>query len=212
MLSGSMKNLLIFCLFALAPATLAQADLKIAVIDLSKAFDQYYVTKEAQTKLTQRNQEYQKEFQDMVSDYDHMSQDVETLGKATEDPTLAPSAKADKQKAFDEKKQELFTEKNKLEEREKELQKELNDEVLRRHKEILDQIKQVIDAYSGPAGYDLVIDTSSVSPTSGVSIIMFKSSKLIDITSDIVTKLNASAPATTAGTAPSTAPSGISNP
>ena len=101
------------------------------------------------------------------------------------------------------KKQELFALKGKLEERKGELDKELNEEMLRRHKEILDQIQQVISAYSGPAGFDLVIDTSSVTPTSGVSIILYKSAKLIDITSDIVTKLNASAPATGAAvTAP----------
>jgi Skp family chaperone for outer membrane proteins len=207
-----MKKLLIFCLFALVPVTFATADIKIAVIDLGKAFDQYYVTKDARTKLNEKHDQYQKELQDMISDYDHMGQDAENLGKAVDDPTLAPSAKADKQKAFDEKKQELFALKGKLEERKSELDKELNEEMLRRHKEILDQITQVIDNYSGPAGYDLVIDTSSVTPTSGVSIILYKSSKLIDITADIITKLNASAPVTsgTASATPATpaAPSG----
>jgi Skp family chaperone for outer membrane proteins len=208
MLGRSMKKLLIFCLFALMPAAFARADLKIAVIDLGKAFDQYYVTKDARAKLNEKHDQYQKELQDMISDYDHMGQETETLGKQVDDPTLAPSAKADKQKAFDEKKQELFALKGKLEERKNELDKELNEEMLRRHKEILDQITQVISTYSGPAGYDLVVDTSSVTPTSGVSIILYKSSKLIDITADIITKLNASAPA--AGTASSTpaAPAG----
>jgi Skp family chaperone for outer membrane proteins len=205
MLLRSMKNLLIFCLLALTPVTFAKADLKIAVIDLGKAFDQYYVTKDARAKLNVKHDQYQKELQDMISDYEHMSQEVDALGKAAQDPTLAPSAKDDKTKAFEEKKQELFAQKNKIEERKNELDKELSDEMLRRHKEILDQITQVIDTYSGPAGFDLVIDTSSVTPTSGVSIILYKSSKLIDITADIVTKLNASAP-TTSGTASAASP------
>jgi outer membrane protein len=201
-----MKKLLIFCLLALAPVTLATADIKIAVIDLGKTFDTYYVTKEARSKLNDKHDQYQKELQDMIADYNHMGEELEALKKSIDDPTLAPSAKAEKQKAFDDKSQEFRALASKLQERKNELDKELNEEMLRRHKEILDQITKVIDDYSGPAGYDLVIDKSSVTPTSGVSIILYNSSKLIDITADIITKLNASAPA------PGAAPSGAAPP
>ena len=196
-----MKKLLIFCLLALAPS-FAKADLKIAVIDLGKTFDQYSVTGDARKKLNEKHDQYQKELQDMISDYNHMGEELEALIKASQDPTLSKDAQMAKAKAAEDKKQEFLALKNKLEERKNELDKELNDEMLRRHKEILDQITQVVNGYAGPAGYDLVIDTSSVTPTSGVSIILFHSSKLIDITADITKLLNASAPAT-ASAAPS---------
>jgi Skp family chaperone for outer membrane proteins len=216
MLRGSMKKLLIFCLLALAPFSLAKADLKIAVIDLGRAFDQYYVTKDARAKLNDKHDQYQKELQDMISDYNHMGEEVEALIKASQDPTLSKDAQDAKAKAADDKKQEFLALQNKLQERKNELDKELNEEMLRRHKEILDQITQVIDNYSGPAGYDLVIDTSSVTPTSGVSIILYKSSRLIDITADIITLLNKSAPAATASDtstpAAPAAPAGTANP
>ena len=196
-----MKKLLIFCLLALAPS-FAKADLKIAVIDLGKTFDQYSVTGDARKKLNEKHDQYQKELQDMISDYNHMGEELEALIKASQDPTLSKDAQMAKAKAAEDKKQEFLALKNKLEERKNELDKELNDEMLRRHKEILDQITQVVNGYAGPAGYDLVIDTSSVTPTSGVSIILFHSSKLIDITSDITKLLNASAPPATASSAP----------
>ena len=196
-----MKKLLIFCLLALAPS-FAKADLKIAVIDLGKTFDQYSVTGDARKKLNEKHDQYQKELQDMISDYNHMGEELEALIKASQDPTLSKDAQMAKAKAAEDKKQEFLALKNKLEERKNELDKELNDEMLRRHKEILDQITQVVNGYAGPAGYDLVIDTSSVTPTSGVSIILFHSSKLIDITADITKLLNASAPATTTASAP----------
>jgi Skp family chaperone for outer membrane proteins len=197
-----MKKLLIFCLLALAPS-FAKADLKIAVIDLGKTFDQYSVTGDARKKLNEKHDQYQKELQDMISDYNHMGEELEALIKASQDPTLSKDAQMAKAKAAEDKKQEFLALKNKLEERKNELDKELNDEMLRRHKEILDQITQVVNGYAGPAGYDLVIDTSSVTPTSGVSIILFHSSKLIDITADITKQLNASAPPATASAAPS---------
>jgi len=87
--------------------------------------------------------------------------------------------------------------------------REIQDELLRRHKEIVDQISKVISDYSGPQGYDMVIDKSSASSANGISILLYNSSKLIDITADIIKLLNASAPATTAtspGAAPEPAP------
>lgn len=206
-----MKKLLIFCLVAIAPFSLAKADLKIAVIDLGKTFDQYSVTQDARKKLNEKHDQYQKELQDMISDYNHMGEELEALIKASQDPTLSKDAQAAKAKAAEDKKQEFLALKNKLEERKSELDKELNDEMLRRHKEILDQITQVVDNYAGPAGYDLVIDTSSVTPTSGVSIILFHSSKLIDITADITTQLNKSAPPSTATADTGAAPSGAAH-
>ena len=89
---------------------------------------------------------------------------------------------------------------NKIQEMQTERSNEIKDELFRRHKEILDEITKVINDYSGPQGFDLVIDKSSVSAASGASLILYNSSKLIDITADVIKQLNATAPA--AGAAP----------
>src|SRR5277367_1528814 len=106
-----MNKLLLVCLLVFAPVSMASADLKIAVIDLSKAFDQYYKTKDAQSKLKEKQDGYQKEIQDLK---------VERT-------------------------------------------REIQEELLRRHKEIVDEISKVISDYSGPQGYDMVLDKSSQS-------------------------------------------------
>lgn len=203
-----MNKLLLVCLLAFAPVTLASADLKIAVIDLSKAFDQYYKTKDAQAKLKVKQDGYQKEIQDLISDYQHMGEEAQKLDAAAKDPTLSADARADKAKALDAKKQDLINMGNKIQEMKTERTREIQDELFRRHKEIVDEITKVINDYSSPQGFDLVIDKSSASAASGVSLILYNSSKLIDITSDIITKLNAGAPAggaAPAGAAPAPA-------
>ena len=81
---------------------------------------------------------------------------------------------------------------------------ELKDELIRRRKEVVDEITKVINDYSGPQGFDIVIDKSSASAASGVSIILYSSAKLPDITEAIVAKLNAGAPATAAPASSST--------
>jgi outer membrane protein len=200
-----MNKLLLVCLLVFAPVSMASADLKIAVIDLSKAFDQYYKTKDAQAKLKEKQDGYQKEIQDLINEYQHMGEDAEALDKAAKDATLSQAARDDKSKALDLKKQDLITMQNKIQEMKVERTREIQEELLRRHKEIVDEITKVITDYSGPQGYDMVLDKSSASAASGVSLVLYNSSKLIDITTDIITLLNKSAPA--GGTA-SAAPSG----
>jgi outer membrane protein len=196
-----MNKLLLVCLLMLAPVSIASADIKVAVIDLSKAFDSYYKTKDAQAKLKEKQDGYQKEIQDLITDYQHMGEEAQTLDKAVKDPTLSAAARDDKSKALDIKKQDLVNLGNKIQEMKVERTREIQEELFRRHKEILDEISKVVNGYSGPQGFDLVIDKSSASSPTGVSIVLYNSSKLIDITTDIIGLLNKSAPAS-GGAAP----------
>ena len=196
-----MNKFLIVCLLFLAPVSLAHADLKIAVVDLGKAFDAYWKTKEASARIDEKKATYTKEIQDMVADFQHMQDDAQKLYQASQDATLSAQARSDKATALQQKKQDLMNMSNKIEERKTEDSNTIKDEIVRRHKEIVDEITGVVTAYAAPQGYDLVIDKSSAAAASGIPIILYNSSKLIDITADIVAKLNATAPA--GGTAPS---------
>jgi outer membrane protein len=201
-----MNKLLLVCLLFLAPVSIASADLKVAVVDLSKAFEEFYKTKDAQAHLKEKQDGYQKEIQDLVTDYQNMGQEAQALDKQANDPTLSPAAKADKQKALDQKKQDLVNLGNKIQEMTTERKREIQDELFRLHKEIVDEISAVVTAYAGPQGYDLVIDKSSASAASGVSIVLYSSNKLVDVTPDIIKLLNKNAPPAAAGD--TAAPSG----
>jgi outer membrane protein len=196
-----MNKLLLALLLVFTPVTIASADIKVAVIDLSKAFDEFWKTKEDRARLKEKEDGYTKELQDLVTDYNHMGEEAQGLEKAKNDPTLSPAAQADKGKALDVKKQDLMAMGNKIQQMKVERQHELQEEMLRRHKEIVDEITKVITDYAGPAGYDMVLDKSSTT-ASGVSVVLYNSSKLFDITTDVISKLNATAPATPAGAAP----------
>jgi len=195
-----MNKLLFVCLFLLAPVSLASADLKVAVIDLSKAFEQYYKTKDAQAALKVKQDGYQKEIQDQINTYQHMGDEAQLLDKGANDQTLSQQARADKASALQAKKQDLVNLGNKIKEMEIERKRELDEELLQKHQQILSEISKVINDYSTPQGFDLVIDKSNVSAASGISIVLFNSNKLTDITTPIITILNKSAPA--GGTTP----------
>ncbi len=202
-----MKKLLFCALLVFLPVSLASADLKIATIDLGKAFDQYYKTKEAAAHLKQKQEEAQKEIQDKVADYQRISDEVNTLDKESHDPTLAPEAQKDKAKARDQRGADLQAAGRQIEEFRTERGNELKDEYVRRRKEIVDEITKIIVDYSGPQGFDLVLDKSSASATSGVPFVLYNSNKLVDITPDVITRLNAGAPTgANAGAVPAPAP------
>jgi outer membrane protein len=193
-----MKKLLFLSLLFFVPVSLASADLKVATVDLSKAFDGYYKTKEIQTSLKEKQDEAQKELQDKVADYQKIGDEVQKLDQQSKDPTLSAEARAEKAKARDQRGADLQAAQRQIEEFRTERSNELKDELIRRRKEVVDEITKVINDYSGPQGYDMVIDKSSASAASGVPIILYSSSKLPDITDVIIKQLNAGAPATPA--------------
>jgi outer membrane protein len=205
-----MNKLLLLCFLILAPVSLASADLKIAVIDLNKAFESYYKTQDAQARLKGKGELFQKDYQDLIATYNHMGEEAQALKTAAGDSTLSADARADKTKALQAKAQDLQSMERKIEEMKVERQREIQDEALRRHQEIVTEISKVINNYSGPQGFDLVLDKSSSSSSSGVPYLLYSSSKLTDITADIIKTLNSTRPAGagTAADAPSPAPAG----
>ncbi|HUB67531.1 MAG TPA: OmpH family outer membrane protein [Candidatus Methylacidiphilales bacterium] len=196
-----MNKLLLLALLIFAPVSMASADLKVAVIDLNRAFDAYYKTKDANARLKEKAQAAQKDITDLMSQYQNEADEAQHLSDAANDPTLSAQARQEKAAALKEKQQDLYTLENRINETKLERERELEDEKMRRHKEILDEITKVINDYSGPQGFDLVVDKSGVSAASALPVVVFSSNKLIDITDVIIQQLNASAPPASAGTA-----------
>jgi Skp family chaperone for outer membrane proteins len=62
------------------------------------------------------------------------------------------------------------------------------------HHQIIDEIVSAINEYSRAKGFDVVFDTSATSTASGVTIILYSNSQVTDITSTIISLLNAKAP------------------
>ena len=198
-----MKKSLLFAFLLFIPASLAVADLKVATVDLGKAFQAFYKTKESNAKLKEKEDSYRKDLSDMQADYDHMVEEANKLKDAASDPTLSAAAQDEKKKALTAKIQDVQNMNRKLQETNSERSRELQDEEFRRRKEIVDEISKVVTDYSGPQGYDLVLDKSP-SASTGVPTVLFNSPKLVDITNEVITKLNATAPpAGTGGPAPS---------
>ena len=194
-----MKKLTLALSGLLAISTFAAAELKIGTVDLSKAFTDYYKTKEAEETLNERRGTFQKERQDMMTDYQKMVDDTQKLKLAAEDKTLSEAARTEKMKAFETKVQDVRNQENKIRGFEQQRGKQLDDQFMRMRKGIVDEINKAVQDFSAKEKFNLVIDKSAAG-VSQTPVVLY-SQDLKDITDEVVKMINASKPA---GSAPST--------
>ena len=86
----SMKR--IVCLAALACGLLsvpAQAQSRIAVVDLKKVFDGYWRTKQADTQLKERAADFEKARNGLIEDYKKSNEEFRTFVESAQDPALS---------------------------------------------------------------------------------------------------------------------------
>ena len=178
-----------FAFFGLAQKTVAQESLKIATIDLLKAFDSYWKTKLSNDQLKERGADFDKARVGMIEDLDLMREEYNRLNAGAQDP-----ANSEEKRAADLKKaQEKATEFKRLEQQviefNKNAQKTLADQTQRLRKGRLEEIQEVISAKAKELGYDLVIDSSKDVLLPRTPTVLFNTEKN-DITAMVIEILN----------------------
>ena len=148
-------------LLALACLTgTAQEPVKIATVDLLKAFDSYWKTKLSNDQLKERGSDFDKVRIGMIEDLNLLREEYNRLNVSIQDQANAEEKRADDQK----KAQVKLAEFKHLEQQvigfNKNAQKTLGDQTQRLRKGRLDEIQTVISAKAKELGYDWVIDSS----------------------------------------------------
>ena len=151
---------MVLALSCFAGAVVAQEPVKIATVDLLKAFDSYWKTKLSNDQLKERGADFDKARVGMIDDLDLLREEYTRLNASAQDP-----ANSDETRSGDLKKaQEKLTEYKRLEQQiiefNKNAQKTLGDQTRRLRKGRLGEIQEVISAKAKELGYDLVIDSS----------------------------------------------------
>ena len=151
---------MVLALSCFAGAAVAQEPVKIATIDLLKAFDSYWKTKLSNDQLKERGADFDKARIGMIDDLNLLREEYNRLNASAQDP-----ANSDEKRSGDLKKaQEKLTEFKRLEQQvidfNKNAQKTLGDQTRRLRKGRLEEIQEVISAKARELGYDLVIDSS----------------------------------------------------
>jgi len=182
------KKLLILTTAALAVSSLtAQAELKVAVIDLQKVFEDYYKTKEADSRLKDQMEGFKTTRDERLADYRKLVDQIKSLRESVEDPSLSEEARKDKELKYQEKFNEARQREQELRSYEQTTAKLLQDQSGRMRQTIVEEINTTVEEFCA-GKYDLVIDKTG-NTVSGTPVILY-SENLTDLTTEIVKILN----------------------
>jgi len=191
-----MKKLLPIVLLAGAVAGLGRAalaaDQKIAIVNLSKAFDRYYKTIQSNAGLKQEGAEAEKTQQQMVANLKKHEEEWRRLFDKSNDQSLSAEEREKGKKAAEEKYAELENDKQSITEFERGASARLYEKKRQRRDDIVREISGVVKAHAIAGGYTLVLDCSGES--ANMAPVVLYSNGQDDLTEAVIKDLNAAAP------------------
>lgn len=175
--------------FMTAPA-LAQT--KIATVDLSVLFKNYYKTKLAQSSLDDRKARIDKDESSMLDDLKKGDAEYKQLLAKANDQALSSDERDKSQKAADAKLKQLQDTKSALDQYDRTAKANLSDQYQRMRQKILDEIQSVVTEKAKAGGYTLVFDSAAETANATPAIVY--NSGGADLTDVVLKQLNAGAP------------------
>ena len=189
-------------------ASPAQAQTKIAVVDLQKVFDGYWRTKQASVQMQERKADFEKAYNGLVEDFKKASDEFRKQIEAAQDPALSAEAKDGKRKELEKKQGELREQETSLRTFQNNSGQALSEQLGRMRESVLRDITGVVTEKSKAGGYNLVFDTAARS-INQTPILLYTTliGTEVDLSDAVLKQLNANAPpeGTKAADAPPTA-------
>ena len=188
-----MKTLLT-CLFSFALLSpLHAADLKIAIVDMKRAFGEYTKGKDAAAKVKANADKFMEERKERYDSYKVMTTDAGKLQKKSQDPILSQAERAKAGGQFDAKLKELRALEGEIKEFEQRRTGQLREEETQVRTKILEEMTAVVEKLGKAGTYNLVIDKSGAS-MGGIPMALYVDG-LTDVTDELIKELNKDAPA-----------------
>jgi len=186
-----MKKLLLFAVSFLVLAGAAGAAERIVFVDLEHVFNEFYKTQLAKSKVQMQQADIDAERQLMVDEMTQISEEVDVLKKEARDVTLTQEIRDGKRLLYEERVLELREKQKEIEEFSERRQKQIQMQVSRMSKTVMDEIREAIVEYAKQEGLLAVIDSSTRRAAVGVFIYTHAD---VDITEAMLAMLNSRRP------------------
>lgn len=174
-------------------AATAQAETRIATVDMNRIFNGYWKKSVAETALKERDTDLAKELESMKDAFRKSEEEYKKLVAAAEDQALTAEERDKRKKAAQSKYQELKVADDELKAFVAKNSEQMAKQKQRSIEGIFDDIREVIKARAKTSGYTLVVNRTAETGT-GVPIIFYASDDT-DITDAVLKQLNSTAPA-----------------
>ena len=183
------KVFFVALLSALAlPGSAFAQGMKIATVDMNRAFKEYNKTKDAETKINEAKNAAKKEYDDRADSYKKALDEINKLNQQLEAPALSADAKTQKAKERDEKIASIKSMEREINEFRQTREKQLQEQAVRMRDGIVKEITDVVMEKVKSDNMDLVFDKSGQS-LNGVPTLIFSRDNM-DFTSDLIATLN----------------------
>ena len=183
------KVFFVALLSALAlPGSAFAQGMKIATVDMNRAFKEYNKTKDAETKINDAKNAAKKEYDDRADSYKKALDEINKLNQQLEAPALSADAKTQKAKERDEKIASIKSMEREINEFRQTREKQLQEQAVRMRDGIVKEITDVVMEKVKSDNMDLVFDKSGQS-LNGVPTLIFARDNM-DFTNDLIATLN----------------------
>ena len=171
----------------------AQAQTKIAVINLKTVFDGYWKTKQSDATIKERSGDFDKDRKKMVDDYQKANEEYRKLSESAGDPAISKEESDRRKKTAEAKLLEIKEIETNVQQFERQFRTQITDQIKRMRDSIMREIREVVNVKAKAANYTLVLDTAAESANQ-TPVLLFASGTP-DITDEVLADLNAKAPA-----------------
>jgi outer membrane protein len=178
--------------------TIPGPPLLIATVDMQEVFKHYHRTIVEQQEINIERARIQKDNNQKLATIRQIESDIRILRQQSEDPTLSDKKKAQVSKEYQAKYQEGIQLDKERREFLNRKDKDLNEKMVQRMRQIFDEIRAVVVEKAREENYSFVFDKSGHS-TSQVPVLLY-SKDATDITSHVLKKLNHKAPSESSST------------
>jgi outer membrane protein len=183
------KVFFVALLSALAlPGSAFAQGMKIATVDMNRAFKEYNKTKDAETKINDAKNAAKKEYDDRADSYKKALDEINKLNQQLEAPALSADAKTQKAKERDEKIASIKSMEREINEFRQTREKQLQEQAVRMRDGIVKEITDIVMEKVKSDNMDLVFDKSGLS-LNGVPTLIFARDNM-DFTNDLIVTLN----------------------
>ncbi|MGA4644026.1 OmpH family outer membrane protein [Limisphaera sp. 4302-co] len=189
--------LLVSLVMSLAAAAPAFAQSRIATVDLSQLFDNYWKTKEAEAALKKRASELEQDHKNMMDELRKHSEEYQKLLASASDQAVSEEERERRKQSAEAKLKQMRDLQDSIAQFERQARATIEEQRNRMRNNLLGEIRTAVQSRARVAGYTLVIDVSARS-AQNTPIVLYNSGDN-DITQAVLEQLNLNAPTPATG-------------
>ena len=178
-------------LVAAVVAASAQAQTKLAVVNMKTVFDGYWKTKQSDATVKEREAEFKTERKKMEDDYEKLNGEFRELEKGSRDPAISAEEQKKRKDSANSKLLEIREIEQSVQNFDRNFRQQVADQITRMRENIFRDIREVVEAKAKSGGYGLVLNTAA--EITQIPVFLYVSG-LPDMSQEILTELNAKAP------------------